>query len=93
MQLYSIKSIYSWFYVSSLSLIGNVAGGVGGALEDLFFGAKRNQKLTIDVFRDFHNRLNTEILKMEVLVAELCFWFFSYMFLYVYFQKKNWEIM
>ena len=78
--------------MSSLSLIGNVAGGVGGALEDLFFGAKRNQKLTIDVFRDFHNRLNTEILKMEVrvvLVAELCFWFFSYMFLYVYFQQKN----
>ena len=54
-------------YIIIVSPTGNVAGGVGGALEDLFFGAKHDQKLTIDVFRDFHNRLNTEILKMEVL--------------------------
>ena len=47
-------------------LLGNVAGGVGGALEDLFFGPKHDQKLTIDGFRDFHQKLNAEILQMEV---------------------------
>ena len=50
----------------SFFLIGNVASSVGGALAEHFFGPNKDQKLTIDQFQEFHSRLNTEILQMEV---------------------------
>ena len=39
---------------------------MGGALAEHFFGPNKDQKLTIDQFQEFHSRLNTEILQMEV---------------------------
>ena len=45
---------------------GNVAGSVGGALVEHLFGVNCDQKLTVEQFRDFHIKLNTEMLKMEV---------------------------
>ena len=48
------------------STTGNVAGSVGDALVDHFFGEKRDGRLTIEKFREFHEQLLLEILKLEV---------------------------
>jgi Ca2+-binding EF-hand superfamily protein len=45
---------------------GNVASSVDGALAEHFFGPNKDRKLTIDKFQEFHQRLNTEIMAMEV---------------------------
>ncbi|CAI8033646.1 Calcium uptake protein 1, mitochondrial [Geodia barretti] len=44
---------------------GNVAGGVGDALVEHFFGADKKGKLTVDMFRSFHRLLRTELLWLE----------------------------
>lgn len=48
------------------STTGNVAGSVGDALVDHFFGPQRDGKLTIEKFKEFHEQLLVEILKLEV---------------------------
>ena len=48
------------------STTGNVAGSVGDALVDHFFGLKRDGKLTIEKFKEFHEQLLREILRLEV---------------------------
>ena len=48
------------------STTGNVAGSVGDALVDYFFGPKRDGRLTIEKFQEFHEQLLLEILKLEV---------------------------
>ena len=48
------------------STTGNVAGSVGDALVDHFFGPKRDGKLTIEKFKEFHEQLLLEILRLEV---------------------------
>ena len=45
---------------------GNVAGGVGDALVEHFFGADKKGKLTVEMFRSFHRLLRTELLWLEV---------------------------
>ena len=45
---------------------GNVAGGVGDALVEHFFGPDKKGKLTVDMFRSFHRMLRTELLWLEV---------------------------
>ena len=45
---------------------GNVAGGVGDALVEHFFGVDRQGKLTVDIFGEFHRMLRTELLQLEV---------------------------
>lgn len=44
---------------------GNVAGGVGDALVEHFFGADKKGKLTVEMFRSFHRLLRTELLWLE----------------------------
>jgi Ca2+-binding EF-hand superfamily protein len=44
---------------------GNVAGGVGDALVDHFFGRDRGGKLTVEMFGSFHRALRTELLWLE----------------------------
>ena len=48
------------------STTGNIAGSVGDALVDHFFGPERNERLTIERFREFHEQLLREILRLEV---------------------------
>ena len=48
---------------------GNVAGGVGDALVEHFFGSDKKGKLTVEMFRSFHRLLRTELLWLEVLRA------------------------
>ena len=45
---------------------GNVAGGVGDALVEHFFGVDRQGKLTVEIFGEFHRMLRTELLQLEV---------------------------
>jgi Ca2+-binding EF-hand superfamily protein len=44
---------------------GNVAGGVGDALVEHFFGADKQGKLTVEMFGTFHRLLRTELLWLE----------------------------
>ena len=48
------------------STTGNIAGSVGDALVDHFFGLERKERLTIERFRRFHEELLREILRLEV---------------------------
>ena len=47
-------------------MTGNVAGGVGDALVEHFFGADKGGKLTVEMFGEFHRLLRTELLRLEV---------------------------
>ena len=48
------------------STTGNIAGSVGNALVEYFFGPKKDGKLTVEKFREFHSQLLEEILRLEV---------------------------
>ena len=45
-------------------MTGNVAGGVGDALVEHFFGADKGGKLTVELFGEFHRLLRTELLRL-----------------------------
>ena len=47
-------------------MTGNVAGGVGDALVEHFFGADKGGKLTVEMFGEFHRLLRTELLWLEL---------------------------
>ena len=46
--------------------VGNVAKPVGSALAKYFFGPNGKRKLTAEAFSVFHDRLQEEVLKIEV---------------------------
>ena len=45
---------------------GNVAGAMGDALVEHFFGVDKKGKLTVEMFGTFHRLLRTELLLLEV---------------------------
>ena len=49
------------------STTGNVAGSVDDALVEYFFGPNKDGKLTVEKFREFHEQLLLEVLRLEVL--------------------------
>ena len=46
--------------------ISFLAGSVGDALVEHFFGPNKDQLLTVDAFQEFHSRLRMDVLKLEV---------------------------
>ena len=48
------------------STTGNIAGSVGDALVEYFFGPNKDGKLTVEKFGEFHAQLLEEILRLEV---------------------------
>ena len=53
------------------STTGNIAGSVGDALVEYFFGLNKDGKLTVEKFGEFHAQLLEEILRLEVLLTVL----------------------
>ena len=44
----------------------SLAGSVGDALVEHFFGPNKDRLLTVDAFQEFHSRLRLDVLKLEV---------------------------
>ena len=53
------------------STTGNVAGSVGNALVEYFFGPNKDGKLTVEEFGEFHAQLLEEILRLEVHLSRI----------------------